>query len=161
MSTTTPMNWIKTFALLALLPLVAACSDHPLYVSTPELTLDLEPDSVTLWSIGATVEMPLIARSSDGGPVSPPLLAWQSADPGVAEVDSRGRVAAREDGMTTVWVRAGDAAEASATVRVDASIEQSAWVSTVENPLSEGSVTRDSTAIVVHDSAGSGVGGQQ
>ncbi len=65
-------------------------------------SLEIEPDSTELLSLGATTQLVAQATDRRGNPVPATLMAWTSTDTNVVAVDSVGEVTARGAGQALV-----------------------------------------------------------
>jgi uncharacterized protein YjdB len=79
-------------------------------------TLVLTPDSTELMAINAIVQLDAQATDLNGNPVPDRLITWTSSDPAVADVDSTGKVTARNAGSAGVWAAADDLADTARIV---------------------------------------------
>ena len=72
-------------------------------------SIEIEPDMVTLMSIGQTTQLTVTVRDGNGQPVADAAVTWQSSDETVATVSAQGLVTAVKYGTATVTARSGDA----------------------------------------------------
>ena len=118
------------FFLLLCQPQIAAQGAPPPQGSGSEaaaasqlLSVRLVPEEVTLWGVRATQRFLVLGKHADGleRDVSK-RSRFSIADPGIAKVDERGRVAALADGQTVLSVQV-DGRSANSRLRVEGSQE--------------------------------------
>lgn len=80
--------------------------------------LTMDPESVLLSALGASVQLDATPRDANGFPVAGEAVSWSSSAVQVADVDAAGLVTARGPGSAVIQARSGDL-EATATVRVE------------------------------------------
>ena len=80
-------------------------------------TVAVEPEDVTIQTIGDTVRMATEVRDQIGRVMEGAAVSWRSADATVAAIDSTGLVTALANGTTTITAMAGEAS-GTALVRV-------------------------------------------
>ena len=73
----------------------------------------IEPDMVSLMSIGETVQLTATVRDGNGQPVADAAVTWQSSDESVATVDAQGLVTAVANGSAIITARSGNASGAA------------------------------------------------
>ena len=81
-------------------------------------SVDVTPETETLFSLGQTAQFAATAMDSQGREVANATLEWSSSDPEVASVDAGGEVTGVSSGSADIIAAAGDA-EGSSTVWVD------------------------------------------
>ncbi len=86
-------------------------------VDLPAERIDIDPDSVTLTSVGATEQLAATVYDANAEEIIGAPVAWSSGDPSVATVNANGLVTAVADGSTTITARS-DTASASIQVTV-------------------------------------------
>ena len=79
--------------------------------------LEIEPTSVTLMSLGATVQLTASVLDDNDQPVPGAVVSWTSDDESVATVSAQGLVTAVMNGTALITARSGDASS-TATVMV-------------------------------------------
>ena len=84
-------------------------------VAQTTASIVIEPDMVSLMSIGQTAQLTATVRDGNGQPVADAAVTWQSSDESVATVDAQGLVTAVMNGAAIITARSGNA---SATVNV-------------------------------------------
>ena len=80
-------------------------------------SITITPESATLMSLGATVQLSATVLDRNGQAVSDAVVSWSSGDESVATVSAEGLVTAVGNGMAAITASAGNAS-ASATVKV-------------------------------------------
>ena len=96
-------------------------------VSQTAGSIVIEPDMVTLMSIGQTIQLTSIVRDGSGQPVADAAVTWQSSDESVATVSTQGLVTAVKYGTTVITARSGDA-----FIRINVMVIQSVRSITIE-----------------------------
>lgn len=88
---------------------LAACGSEttagPTVGPMDRLVPTVQPGSV---AVGGTAQATVRALDRQGNAVATPRVAWTSANPAVATVDSTGRVTARAAGTTALIVSSGN-----------------------------------------------------
>ena len=80
----------------------------------------IEPSSVTLMSLGETLQLAVSVLDQNGQPIEDAVLAWSSSDEGVATISSQGLVTAVSNGTAAITARSGSvSANAAVTVMGD------------------------------------------
>ena len=88
----------------------------------------IEPEEVTLMSLGATVQLVATVLDGNGQPVAGAVVTWESGDEAVATVSAQGLVTAVNNGAVRITARSG-----SATVGIEVTVMQES-VSIVIDP---------------------------
>ena len=74
-------------------------------------SIEITPDSATLESVGATVQLEAVVNDTGGKPIPGAAVAWSSNDPAVATVDDNGLVTAVTSGITRITATSGGVSE--------------------------------------------------
>lgn len=104
-----PLRHLAIYLLIT----IVACSDDPPTQPTPEPEPDpiasvvVEPDSVTLESIGATIEFTATARTANGVTVAGQSFTWSSSDTATATVNQSGLATAASNGSSQISAAVG------------------------------------------------------
>lgn len=71
------------------------------------VSIEIDPDTVTLMAIGETVQLTAAVRDGNGRPVAGADVAWASSEENVATVSDGGLVTAVMNGLAAITARAG------------------------------------------------------
>ena len=85
------------------------------------VSIVIDPQTATLMSIGATVQLESTVLDGNGQPVAGAVVIWQSGDEAVATVSVQGLVTAVRNGTVRITARSG-----TASAGIDVSVMQSA-----------------------------------
>ena len=87
-------------------------------VNLPADQIDIDPDSETLTSVGATVQLTATVYDENEDIITGAAVTWESGDMAVATVNANGLVTAVADGSTNITATSGGESD-SATITVD------------------------------------------
>ncbi len=92
-------------------------------VDLPADQIDIDPDSETLTSVGATVQLTATVYDENNDVIEDATVAWESDDTSVATVSTSGLVTAVSRGTTTITATSGDKSK-TASITVDLPADQ-------------------------------------
>ena len=91
-------------------------------------SIAIGPSSVTLMSLGETVQLTAKVLDQNGQPVADAAVSWSSSDEAVAKVSNQGLVTAAGNGMAIITARSGTASATSTVTVMDASRDREALI---------------------------------
>ncbi len=94
-----------------------ATAEVAVTVLTPPASVTIAPEAIEFAALGDTTSLSARALDSEGEEIAGLALAWSSADPSVATVDSLGRVVSVDNGTVDITAERASVA-AVATVRI-------------------------------------------
>lgn len=78
-------------------------------VAQTAASIEIDPDMVSLMSIGQTTQLTATVRDGNGQPAADAAVTWQSSDVSIATVSAQGLVTAVKYGTAIITARSGDA----------------------------------------------------
>ena len=112
-----------------------ASASIPVTVTQSAGSIAIEPVSVTLMSLGETVQLTATVLDQNRQSVADAVVTWTSSDEAVAKVNGHGLVMAVSNGSVTITARSG-----SASASVPVSVMQSAGSVVVEPMVADAGV---------------------
>ncbi len=128
-------NWLGVCGTIATV-VSFACSDST-GPSEPS-SIVVTPDTATVVSLGATVQLAATALDADGNTIIGAMKTWASSDPAIATVSNTGMVTAIANGTATVTAASGGVTSNGAAI-------------TVQQEVASVELSGDSAAIIVGD----------
>ena len=76
-------------------------------------SISITPDSATLETVGATVQMEAVVHDTGNSPIPGAAVVWTTGDPSIATVDNNGLVTAVSSGTTQITATSGGVSESA------------------------------------------------
>ena len=76
-------------------------------------SITITPDSATLETVGATVQMEAVVHDTGSSPIPGAAVVWSTGDPSIATVDNNGLVTAVSSGTTQITATSGAVSESA------------------------------------------------